>query len=51
MFGEHARRETGDPLMQRADDTAEALATRLDGYHKMTVPILEHYKLQCSHPH
>ena len=36
--------ETGDPLMQRADDTAEALATRLDGYHKMTVPILEHYK-------
>ena len=36
--------ETGGPLMQRADDTAEALTKRLEGYHKMTVPILEHYE-------
>jgi len=36
--------ETGQPLMQRPDDTAGALVTRLDGYHKETVPILQHYK-------
>ena len=35
--------ETGEPLMQRADDTEEALITRLEGYHAQTVPILEHY--------
>merc|ERR1712039_930218 len=36
--------QTGEALMQRADDTAEALKKRLDGYHKQTVPILDHYK-------
>merc|ERR1719238_805447 len=36
--------ETGEPLMQRADDTEEALKSRLDGYHKQTVPILAHYE-------
>ena len=35
--------ETGEPLMQRADDTEEALVKRLASYHKQTVPILEHY--------
>ena len=35
--------ETGEPLMQRADDTEEALGKRLKGYHEQTVPILEHY--------
>jgi adenylate kinase len=35
--------ETGDPLMQRADDTADALVKRLKGYHGETVPILKHY--------
>jgi adenylate kinase len=35
--------ETGEPLMQRADDTEEALTKRLEGYHAQTVPILEHY--------
>jgi len=35
--------ETGEPLMQRADDTEEALTKRLQGYHKQTVPILDHY--------
>mmetsp|Transcript_11970 Transcript_11970/g.17848 ORF Transcript_11970/g.17848 Transcript_11970/m.17848 type:complete len:319 (-) Transcript_11970:110-1066(-) len=36
--------ETGEPLMQRPDDTASALVKRLQGYHGETVPILEHYK-------
>ena len=35
--------ETSEPLMQRADDTEEALTKRLEGYHAQTVPILEHY--------
>lgn len=35
--------ETGEPLMQRADDTEQALSKRLKGYHSETVPILEHY--------
>ena len=30
--------------MQRADDTEEALKSRLEGYHSQTVPILAHYK-------
>ena len=37
---------TGEPLMQRKDDTVEALGTRLDGYHKMTTPILAYYQQQ-----
>lgn len=36
--------ETGEPLYQRADDTAEALKKRLDGYNSQTVPILDMYK-------
>jgi len=36
--------ETGEPLMQRPDDTATALVKRLAGYHAETVPILDHYK-------
>jgi len=35
--------ETGEPLMQRADDTEEALTKRLKSYHEQTVPILDHY--------
>ena len=35
--------ETGEPLMQRADDTEEALGKRLEGDHAQTVPILAHY--------
>ena len=35
--------ETGEPLMQRPDDTAFALVKRLQGYHNETVPILKHY--------
>lgn len=36
--------ETGEPLMQRPDDTASALVKRLKGYHNETVPILKHYE-------
>lgn len=36
--------ETQEPLIQRPDDTAAALTKRLHGYHKDTVPILDHYK-------
>merc|ERR1712232_684987 len=35
--------ETGEPLMQRADDTKEALRSRLESYQKETVPILSLY--------
>ena len=35
---------TGEPLMQRSDDKPEALKSRLEGYHKMTMPILAHYR-------
>ena len=37
--------ETNEPLMQRKDDTKEALVERpLKGYHEMTTPFLDHYK-------
>jgi len=35
---------TGEPLIQRPDDTASALKKRLAGYHNDTVPILKHYE-------
>ena len=35
--------ETGEPLMQRADDAEDALSKRLQSYHDQTVPILAHY--------
>lgn len=35
---------TGAQLIQRPDDTAQALTKRLRSYHKETVPILAHYK-------
>jgi adenylate kinase len=37
---------TGEPLMQRPDDTKEALVTRLQGYHTQTTPILDYYAKQ-----
>jgi len=35
--------ETGEPLMQRPDDTEEALKNRLAGYYEQTIPVLDHY--------
>ena len=39
---------TGEPLMQRKDDTREALVTRLKAYHTQTTPILDYYRAQNS---
>jgi adenylate kinase len=36
--------ETGEPLMQRPDDTPQALVKRLKEYHGMTTPVLKHYE-------
>jgi adenylate kinase len=35
---------TGEPLMQRKDDNAEALKKRMASYHSQTKPILDYYK-------
>ncbi len=35
---------TGEPLIQRSDDTAEALRTRLDAYHRQTTPVVDYYR-------
>lgn len=35
---------TGEPLMQRKDDTREALEKRMGSYNKATLPILDYYK-------
>lgn len=45
--------ETGEPLMQRQDDTESALRDRLANYHSMTVPLLNYYegvvsRLDCN---
>merc|ERR1712061_564985 len=38
--------ETGEALMQRPDDTKQALPKRLQSYHDETEPILAHYQSQ-----
>ena len=35
---------TGEPLIQRKDDTAEALTKRMASYNTQTSPILEYYR-------
>lgn len=35
---------TGEPLVQRSDDNAEALKKRLVTYHKQTTPVVEYYQ-------
>eukprot|EP00429_Kryptoperidinium_foliaceum_P059777 CAMPEP_0176094320 /NCGR_PEP_ID=MMETSP0120_2-20121206/47265_1 /TAXON_ID=160619 /ORGANISM="Kryptoperidinium foliaceum, Strain CCMP 1326" /LENGTH=248 /DNA_ID=CAMNT_0017428263 /DNA_START=24 /DNA_END=770 /DNA_ORIENTATION=- len=35
---------TGEKLIQRDDDTAEALKSRLDKYYSQTTPVLDHYE-------
>nr|KAJ0194410.1 hypothetical protein LSAT_V11C800448840 [Lactuca sativa] len=34
---------TGEPLMQRKDDTAEVLKSRLQAFHKQTKPVIDYY--------
>jgi len=35
---------TGEPLIQRSDDNADALKKRLDTYHKQTTPVVHYYQ-------
>ncbi|KAK5997364.1 Adenylate kinase [Cladobotryum mycophilum] len=35
---------TGEPLVQRSDDNAEALKKRLSTYHKQTTPVVDYYQ-------
>ena len=34
---------TGEPLMKRSDDNAEALKKRLQAYHEQTKPLVSYY--------
>jgi adenylate kinase len=38
--------ECGTALVQRKDDTAEVIAERLQVYHRMTRPLVQHYRSQ-----
>lgn len=40
---------TGEPLIRRSDDNAEALKKRLETYHKQTSPLVDFYSLQGIH--
>ena len=35
---------TGEPLIQRSDDNADALKKRLATYHKQTTPVVDYYQ-------
>ena len=35
---------TGEPLIQRSDDNADALKKRLVTYHQQTAPVVDYYK-------
>jgi adenylate kinase len=39
--------ETGEPLVQRADDAEESIRTRLEAYHQQTAVVSDYYK---NHP-
>lgn len=34
---------TGEPLIQRRDDTAEVLKSRLEAFHRQTEPVIDYY--------
>lgn len=40
---------TGEPLMRRSDDNADALVKRLDAYHNQTKPLANYYALRGLH--
>lgn len=40
---------TGEPLMRRSDDNAEALKKRLEAYHQQTRPLASYYALRGIH--
>jgi adenylate kinase len=37
---------TGEPLIQRSDDNAATLKSRLQAFHDQTVPVANYYKKQ-----
>ncbi|KAL2737674.1 adenylate kinase-like [Vespula squamosa] len=41
--------ETGEPLIKRSDDNADALKKRLGVYHTQTQPLVDYYALQGIH--
>jgi hypothetical protein len=41
---------TGEPLIQRSDDTADTLRKRLITYHSQTDPVAEYYKTKGVRP-
>lgn len=40
---------TGEPLIKRSDDNAEALTKRLFAYHNQTKPLVDYYALKGLH--
>ena len=40
---------TGEPLIRRSDDNAEALKTRLASYHNSTKPLVDYYSQRNIH--
>ncbi|XP_019960187.1 adenylate kinase 2, mitochondrial [Paralichthys olivaceus] len=40
---------TGEPLIRRSDDTESALHSRLDSYHRQTVPLVDYYRARGLH--
>jgi len=40
---------TGEPLIRRSDDNAEALKKRLEAYHTQTRPLASYYALRGIH--
>lgn len=40
---------TGEPLVRRSDDNAEALKKRLSAYHKQTAPLVGYYQKRGLH--
>ncbi|CAD7011482.1 unnamed protein product, partial [Ceratitis capitata] len=40
---------TGEPLIRRSDDNAEALKKRLEAYHKQTKPLVDYYAVRGLH--
>ncbi|KAK3234017.1 hypothetical protein CYMTET_55717 [Cymbomonas tetramitiformis] len=40
---------TGEPLMQRKDDNAETLKSRLAAFHAQTTPVINYYKDKTQH--
>nr|XP_017016126.2 adenylate kinase-like [Drosophila takahashii] len=42
---------TGEPLIRRSDDNAEALKKRLEAYHKQTRPLVDYYERITAKAH